>query len=144
MIRRIFLAINLILAMGSLFARNDTGTFQVITDPLGATVYLAGPNGFLGVSPTPVYPLDYGRDIVSYGGVQGRFMNIHIRLDGYMPINQSVFVPITHRGHRDSRRQPTVFRFKLERIGHHRGYYNRMYPCQPQPQAPPYYYFVGP
>lgn len=141
---RFFLTISLIMALGSLWARYDSGAFQIITEPAGASVFLVDSNGFLGISPTTVYPLDYGCDSVRYGGVPGRFMDIRIKLDGYMPINQNVFVPIIHRGHRDSMWRPTVFRFKLERLRHQHGHYNRMYPCRPHPQAPPYYYFVDP
>lgn len=142
---RMLLTICLILCAGSLAAGNVFGTFQVLTEPAGARVSLMGSNRFLGITPTPVHPIEMGRDVVWYGGIPGRVLNVMITLDGYLPITQTIFVPFSQRDHREARRNPTVFKFHMQRAQHHQyGYRHHVYPWHPHPQPPAYYYLLDP
>lgn len=152
MTTRIILAISLILMLGSLSAQSGYGAVQVIVEPYGASVSWTGPNGFLGNSSTLVYPFQNEHEIVWYGGVPGRFLNVHITKDGYMPIYQNVFVPC-HSDYWEACIRPTVYKVQLQRQtqqyhyhnhyhNHYYQFHNHYYFCPPYPQAPSYYYFI--
>lgn len=126
---------------GGLWAGNAFGTYQIITEPSGAVVTIAGTNQFLGYSPTGVHPIGMYYNVVWNGGIPGNLIYLNIYKEGYIPIQQSIFVPFNQWGHGSAWEYPTVFRFQLRKIPPPPiAYY---YPASPNPCPPQGQYFYG-
>lgn len=103
------------LIAGLLGAQNMFGAFQIITEPSGATITLTGTNQYLGSTPSQIFPVMMDQYMVYNCGIPGRVFNIYITKNGYIPIQQEIFVPYNKAWQQDAIRYPTIFSFALTR-----------------------------
>lgn len=121
----------LVLLAGSLSAWQVTGSMQISTEPSGATISLAGTGIYLGTTPTQQFNMQTAQNAFWFGGMLGHVFDLQITKNGYYPLIQRVFIPISVCGSSSS---PTVLHFRLTPIPP--AYY---YPVDYKPPVYQYY-----
>jgi hypothetical protein len=112
---RYFVLAFLALWAGLLSAQNMFGAFRIESQPQGADVIITASNQFIGQTPTESIPVMMDQFMTYYYGTPGRVFNIVIRKDGFIPMQETIFVPYTRVHQIDAMRNPTIFRYRLQR-----------------------------
>ncbi len=112
---KVIAVVSLTMLVGFLSAQEMYGAFQIKTEPKGASITFRGTGQYIGNTPSQVFPVVMDEYTTYNSGIPGRVISLVISKDGYMPLEQDIYVPFNSVNMYDAINNPVVLKFELYR-----------------------------